>query len=91
QNDFAREEKMKQHILDEQKKLLSSIVDSAIRANNDRMNESLDYNNPTYLVLQDSLKLLTVLNNASVSSQDQKEIIDAMRSTGALPVDPEEG
>ncbi len=84
-NDFSRQEKMKKQILAEQINLLSNIVTGAIRINNDRINDSLDYNNPTHQVLEDSLKLLGVLNNASISSSEQQEIVDAVRASGMLP------
>jgi hypothetical protein len=75
QNEFARSERKKGEVINEQIRLLSNTVTSLIQINNDRINDNIGYNLPTQDILKDSLKLLANLNNSLDNSPQEAETI----------------
>jgi hypothetical protein len=75
QNEFARSEKKKGHVINEQIRLLSSTVTSLIQVNDNRVNDNVGYNLPAQDILKDSLKLLASLNNSLDNSPQEAETI----------------
>lgn len=74
QNEFARREKIRQHINVAQTNLLSNTVDDLTQINKDRIRDALDYNGSVQTILEESLKLLAIFN---ITPKEEGEVVDA--------------